>query len=115
MLLPLNYNVIVATFTGYMLVHLVTLQCLVTLLSLLCPGRLSAVLLSSLAVLALSLVSGLPVHRWDLPAPLEPYLGIASSARWLLPTLASREYSQDTLIASTAQYICKKSQVRVPH
>ncbi|KAG8278097.1 hypothetical protein J6590_028923 [Homalodisca vitripennis] len=99
-------------YIGYMLVYLCTLQCLVTLLSYLCPGRLSAALLSALVVLGISLVCGFPVHRRDLSIPLDTQLAVISPARWILPTLAAREYTNDALVASSAQHICKKNQVQ---
>ncbi|XP_054275896.1 ATP-binding cassette sub-family G member 8-like [Macrosteles quadrilineatus] len=98
-------------YIGYMLVALCTLQSLTTLLGYLCPGRLSASLLSCLLILCLSLVSGFPVLRWDLP-PLSPHLAVLSPARWILAPLAGREYAQEAVIASSAQHICKKNQVQ---
>lgn len=97
-------------FAGYMLIHLVSLQCVVTLVSYLCPGRLSAGLLSAVTVLTLSLVSGVPLHRWDIPHYLS-HLGVASPVRWLLPTLVAKEYSENALAASSGQHICRKNQV----
>lgn len=108
---PSIFYTVASTVTGYMLTHLCTLQSMVTLIGYLSPGRLSAGLISAFFLLTLSLVSGFPVLRWDMPAILSTYLGTISPARWVLPTLAAREYAEDALVASSAQHICRKNQV----
>lgn len=100
-------------YLGYMLVELSALQYLVTFISYICPGRLSGGIFSALVLTVLALVSGFTVHLWDLTKKWDrDWFGVISPARWVLPAIASREYSAEALEASSAQLICRNKQVQ---
>lgn len=74
----------------------------------------TAGLLSGFVLTVLSLVTGYPVHLWDLTSVWErDWLGSLSSARWLLASLANREYSTEALAAISVQLTCRNKQVCV--
>ncbi|XP_063227752.1 ATP-binding cassette sub-family G member 8 [Bacillus rossius redtenbacheri] len=98
-------------YSGYMLLHLLAVQMLLTACGHALKHRRPAALLAGLPLACLSLASGLPAHPRDL-GPWCSWLGSASPARWLLPPLLRREHSAPALAGGGASLVCRSKQVQ---
>ncbi|KAK7603742.1 hypothetical protein V9T40_003741 [Parthenolecanium corni] len=99
-------------YLGYMLIHMVALQSILTLVGYLLPNRFSSTLAGTIILFMLNLTSGLPLHLKDIPPWLKEWLGIISPTRWIIPMLLRREFSVNTLESHSSQFVCRNKQVQ---
>lgn len=105
------YSVVPLFFSGFMLIHMIALQSILTLIGYLLPNRFSSTLAGIVILFMLNLTSGLPLHLRDLTPWFKEWLGIISPTRWILPMLLKREFSEYTLAGHSTQIVCRNRQV----
>lgn len=101
-------------YIGYMILHMIAVQALLTMLGYLSVTRFTSIVISIFAIFYLSLTSGYPLHLKDMTGArwLAEWLPIMSPTRWILPLLLRTEFSMDTLSGHSSHLVCRNKQVQ---
>lgn len=104
-----NYNGFYI-YLGVMLLYLSCIQIFITMIIYLIPSPNVAVLFASLILTALFLSNGYTIHFRDINI-FTSWLEYVSPPTWILPYLASREYTPEAIASSSATILCRNKQV----
>ncbi|XP_065214423.1 ATP-binding cassette sub-family G member 8 isoform X2 [Planococcus citri] len=99
-------------YLGYMLIHMIGLQSILTLIGYLLPNRFSSTIAGVVILFLLNFTSGLSLHLKDLSPWMREWFGIVSPTRWILPILLRREFSIETLSSHSSHFVCRNKQVQ---
>ncbi|CAH0555158.1 unnamed protein product [Brassicogethes aeneus] len=96
-------------YVGTMLLFLNCIQMLILLFFYLLPKN--AAIISTMFIIILGFMSGYTIHFYDLPYYVT-FLEYLSPTTWVLPFLLKRELSQEAILSSLGNMLCRNKQVQ---